>query len=89
MGQGSRIWLFAREIGRLLSVSRVQNLVEFMLAQGWCELHPNEIVPVHGLAVKQLAEKRIVTSARSGRVRVSPHFYNTEAEIDAFLDALP
>ena len=39
--------------------------------------------------VKDLADKRIVTSPRSGRIRVSPHFYNTETEIEALLDALP
>jgi len=39
--------------------------------------------------VRRLAEKSIVVSPRSGRVRVSPHFYNTEEEIDALLAALP
>lgn len=36
----------------------------------------------------RLAERRISVSARDGRVRVSPHFYNEPAEIDACLDAL-
>ena len=30
----------------------------------------------------------IHTSTRAGRIRVSPHFYNNEADIDALLDAL-
>ncbi len=37
----------------------------------------------------RLREARIVTSLREGAVRVSPHFYNTEAEIDRFLATLP
>lgn len=34
-------------------------------------------------------EHRIVTAVRSGRLRASPHFYNTEAEIDQLIEALP
>ncbi len=34
-------------------------------------------------------EFRTVISARQGRLRVSPHFYNTEDEIDALIEHLP
>lgn len=38
--------------------------------------------------VKELKKRRIVVTAREGRVRVSPHFYNTEQEIDALVEAV-
>ncbi|RMG51370.1 MAG: aminotransferase class V-fold PLP-dependent enzyme [Acidobacteria bacterium] len=38
---------------------------------------------------QRLAERRIITSHRLGRLRISPHFYNTREEIDVLLDALP
>ena len=34
-------------------------------------------------------EQGIGVAARAGRFRVSPHFYNTEEEIDRMLEALP
>ncbi len=34
-------------------------------------------------------EHRIVVAVRSGRLRASPHVYNTEREIDQLIDALP
>ncbi|MFQ5428966.1 MAG: aminotransferase class V-fold PLP-dependent enzyme [Phycisphaerae bacterium] len=34
-------------------------------------------------------EYRTVVAARVGRIRVSPHFYNTESEIDQLLEHLP
>ena len=37
----------------------------------------------------RLDQAGVSTSVREGRVRVSPHFYNTTAEIDALLNALP
>ena len=36
-----------------------------------------------------LMSKRIVTAPRVGRLRISPHFYNTREEADALVDALP
>lgn len=39
-------------------------------------------------AVARLAERDIIVDWRPGYVRVSPHFYNTEAEIDRVLEAL-
>lgn len=36
----------------------------------------------------RLLEKRIVVSVREGRLRISPHFYNTEAEIDMLVSEL-
>jgi selenocysteine lyase/cysteine desulfurase len=39
-------------------------------------------------AVADLAAHDIIVDWRPGYVRVSPHFYNTEAEIDRVLDAL-
>ncbi len=35
------------------------------------------------------AEHRIVIALRKGRLRASPHFYNTEAEIDQLIEFLP
>ncbi len=37
--------------------------------------------------VKQCRAAGVIVNARAGRVRVSPHAYNLEAEIDRFLDA--
>ncbi|MFX0107153.1 MAG: aminotransferase class V-fold PLP-dependent enzyme [Candidatus Hodarchaeota archaeon] len=37
---------------------------------------------------KRLHEKNIRCSVRNGRLRVSPHFYNTYEEIDIFIDHL-
>jgi|HubBroStandDraft_6_1064221.scaffolds.fasta_scaffold64670_3 cysteine desulfurase/selenocysteine lyase len=36
-----------------------------------------------------LLSRNIVTSCRLGRLRISPHFYNTREDIDFFLSALP
>ncbi len=38
--------------------------------------------------VDRLLEQRIVTAARAGRLRIAPHFYNTEDEIDRCLAAI-
>lgn len=38
---------------------------------------------------RKLLDARIVTSVRYGRVRVSPHFYNTDREIDNLIETLP
>lgn len=36
-----------------------------------------------------LREKNIITAHRFGRLRISPHFYNTREEVDALVAALP
>jgi cysteine desulfurase / selenocysteine lyase len=38
---------------------------------------------------QQLDAQRIITTARLGRLRISPHFYNTKADIDWLLENLP
>ena len=38
--------------------------------------------------VEALAEERIIVDHRPGYVRISPHFFNTEAEMDTVVDAL-
>jgi cysteine desulfurase/selenocysteine lyase len=37
----------------------------------------------------QLNTRKIVTAPRGDRLRISPHFYNTHAEVEAFIEALP
>ncbi len=37
---------------------------------------------------EKLLAQKILVALRDGRIRVSPNFYNTEEEIDAFLEAL-
>jgi selenocysteine lyase/cysteine desulfurase len=36
-----------------------------------------------------LRNRNIFTAPRVGRLRISPHFYNTREEIDALVEALP
>jgi selenocysteine lyase/cysteine desulfurase len=54
--------------------------------------HRSAIVMIrHGdppAAVGHLAARGVIVDHRPGHVRVSPHFYNTEEEIEDFLDAL-
>jgi cysteine desulfurase / selenocysteine lyase len=40
-----------------------------------------------GAIAKKLSEERIVVSARQGRLRVSPHFYNNEQDLDTLFSA--
>jgi selenocysteine lyase/cysteine desulfurase len=39
--------------------------------------------------VRLLRRQKIVTAARAGWVRTSPHFYISPQEIDRMIDALP
>jgi cysteine desulfurase/selenocysteine lyase len=41
-----------------------------------------------GETVRRLAKRGVIVADRAGRFRVSPHFYNTEAEIDRLLAEL-
>jgi len=43
----------------------------------------------HAEIVRKLQEKKIVIVIREGRLRASPHFYNTPEQIQALIDALP
>ena len=37
---------------------------------------------------RALKEKRVLVAARRGHLRVSPHFYNSEQDLEIFKDAL-
>ena len=40
------------------------------------------------ILAKELKAKRVLVAARHGHLRVSPHFYNTEEDVDRFEDEL-
>ena len=48
------------------------------------------LLPNHdpGTIARSLKERQIVVSARHGRLRISPHFYNNEEDIEALRSAL-
>jgi selenocysteine lyase/cysteine desulfurase len=37
----------------------------------------------------RLQSNNIITAPRADRLRIAPHFYNTAAEVDEFIKALP
>ncbi len=43
----------------------------------------------HDQIVRDLQQRHVIIVEREGRLRASPHFYNTEADIDRLLDGLP
>ena len=51
-----------------------------------CFDHPDR--PTDEL-IRVLTEKKVVVRKRTGRVRVAPHYYNTQEELEAVLSALP
>ena len=59
--------------------TEASGIVSFM-----SDVHDHEEIRKH-----LRAEHRIVISVRNGRLRASPHVYNTEKEIDRLIDALP
>jgi selenocysteine lyase/cysteine desulfurase len=42
-----------------------------------------------GLLYHRLREQNIITAPRHGRLRISPHFYNTREEVDRLVASLP
>jgi cysteine desulfurase / selenocysteine lyase len=50
----------------------------------YSDVHPSEPIQSH-----LQSEHRIVIAVRGGRLRASPHVYNTEKEIDQLIEALP
>ena len=48
----------------------------------------NVRIPDNIEVVKKLKENKIITSSRYGGIRISPHFYNTEEDIDNLVDNL-
>ena len=52
-----------------------------------CIGHKGSLTPM--ALYSQLRRQGIVTAPRGDRLRISPHFYNTLGEIDAFVEALP
>jgi selenocysteine lyase/cysteine desulfurase len=71
-------------------------LTRILVAHGWDVFSPGAGHPIAGIvagrppmltprdAVKRLAERRVVCSSRQGAVRLSPHFYATRGELEAF-----
>jgi cysteine desulfurase / selenocysteine lyase len=52
-----------------------------------CIQHTGGLGPID--LYSQLKKQNIITAPRVDRLRISPHFYNTHAEIDALVNALP
>ena len=74
-----------------------ERLIEHCLARGWrLRMSPDPETRSAILlieeqdpagAVRDLAERGIIVDHRPGVVRVSPHFYNTEDDVDGFVEA--
>ena len=50
---------------------------------------PPDEAPTLPQIVADLERQGIVIVVREGRLRASPHFYNTPAQIDRLVEALP
>jgi selenocysteine lyase/cysteine desulfurase len=52
-----------------------------------CIRHPDGLSAM--ALYHQLQTQQIIVAPRNDRLRIAPHFYNTPAEVEAFVDALP
>ena len=66
--------------GEDLSVPETRFRAPHIISLGFRHGMPKEVVG-------RLAAERIYVAMRLGRMRISPHVYNDEADIDRFLDA--
>ena len=78
-----------------------ENLIEGLVAKGYRVITPTRNSERAGIVVfesdhntpaelfEMLNQENIVTAERGRGLRVSPHFYNTESEIQRLLDILP
>lgn len=79
---------------RVETLSRL--LTRVLLAHGWDVYSPGAGHPIAGIvatrhpsvppreAARRLRERRVVCSVRQGYLRLSPHFYITKGELEAF-----
>ena len=101
---GSLDWLFDVGVERIWErvCALTDRLVEGVQAKGYRVVSsraPGECSGIvafvsdthdHARIVNHLRQEyRTVVASRCGRIRVSPHFYNTEEEIDQLVDHLP
>jgi kynureninase len=81
------------------SQRRTQRMIDFALSRGWTVNTPLELNQRGGSVmiavddgpamVEQLAERRVFVDSRPGAgLRMSPHFFNTDDEIDEALEVL-
>jgi selenocysteine lyase/cysteine desulfurase len=71
-------------------------LTRILIGHGWDVFSPGSGHPVAGIvaarprsvnpkeAARRLSERKVVCSVRQGSVRLSPHFYTTKGELEAF-----
>lgn len=52
-----------------------------------CIKHRNGLGPTE--IAKKLEERGVIVSARGDRIRIAPHFYNDQTDVERLLDALP
>jgi selenocysteine lyase/cysteine desulfurase len=101
LGMGAALSLL-EEVGHPVVFTRIEGLVARLAARLEaldCEVGPTPELRRHILtfthpakeaaAVHQaLTDRKIIVSLRRGRIRVSPHFYNTEAELDTVAEVV-
>lgn len=100
MAQGGQDIIDAVGIGRIEATNRMltDRLIEGLQAAGFSLTMTADAArrtallmvqhPRPAEMVAQLAEEGIIVDHRPGHVRVSPHFYNTEDEVDRFIRAM-
>ena len=93
------------EVGSSTIESRVLNLTARLITgledKGYCVTTPKEDSERAGIVIFEaeghtsyeivdlLQDNKIMTAERGSGVRISPHFYNNESEIELLLDVLP
>lgn len=104
LGLGASLELLG-EVGMTTVTARIlgltQRLVTGLAAKGYTVIssrRPGEASGIvsfksnrhqHEQIIKDLEQRHVIIVEREGRLRASPHFYNSETEIDRVLEALP